>query len=297
MKYQTPAALEMAIKAAAKASSLDTGLAISSFYFHRLLCRVFSKEESPFVLKGGLSVLARTVDARATRDIDLLAQETSLDAAIEMLKELASVDLGDFTTFRFNKTEPIKTDDEYRSGTKVWFTPMLGGKSLQPISIDLVIDEVESLSPEIIKPMDRLDIDGLPVFDYRIYRVECALADKLLAMLETHDGKPSSRVKDIVDVVVYAKTCKIDGGTLAEQVAKEAGTRKITLPKRFSVPAAWLENYEATYTKMAKQAKIDGIAPDLASAQQLTQGLYAPALERAHEPVKWSPDVMRWIDR
>ena len=68
MRYRTPAALEMAIKAAAKASPLDTNLAISGFYFHRLLCRVFSEKNRKFVLKGGLSVLARTVDAarRAT---------------------------------------------------------------------------------------------------------------------------------------------------------------------------------------------------------------------------------------
>ena len=64
---------------------------------------------------SGLSVLARTVDARATRDIDLLAQETELGAAVEELRRLASVDLGDFMAFRFDKAEPIKSDDEYRS--------------------------------------------------------------------------------------------------------------------------------------------------------------------------------------
>ena len=37
MAYKTPAALEMAVKAAAKASLLDTGRAVSGFYFHRLL--------------------------------------------------------------------------------------------------------------------------------------------------------------------------------------------------------------------------------------------------------------------
>mgnify|MGYP002246834635 CR=1 FL=1 len=74
MVCKTPAALEMAIKAAAKASPLETGRAVSGFYFHRLLCRVFSKPDSPFMLKGGQSMLARTMDARATRDIDLLSE-------------------------------------------------------------------------------------------------------------------------------------------------------------------------------------------------------------------------------
>ncbi len=51
MRYRTPAALEMAVKAAAKASPLGTNLAISGFYFHRLLCRVFSEKDRKFALK------------------------------------------------------------------------------------------------------------------------------------------------------------------------------------------------------------------------------------------------------
>ncbi len=296
MRYRTPAALEMAVKAAAKASPLDTNLAISGFYFHRLLCRVFSEKDRKFVLKGGLSVLARTVDARATRDIDLLAQETELGAAVEELRRLASVDLGDFMAFRFDKAEPIKSDDEYRSGAKVWFTPTLGGKPLQPLSIDLVVDEVDGLAPEVLKPADRLDIDGLPVFDYPIYRAECALADKPLAMLETHNGRPSSRVKDLVDAVVYAKACEIDSTILVERVAKEAATRKAELPKAFAISASWFENYEASYKKMAKQAKADDVAPNLENAQELARKLYEPAFEGHRNHAKWNPGSMRWVE-
>ena len=296
MKYRTPAALEMAVKAAAKTSPLDTNLAISGFYFHRLLCRVFSEKDHKFVLKGGLSVLARTVDARATRDIDLLALETELGTAVEELKRLASVNLDDFVAFQFDKVEPIKADDEYRSGAKVWFTPTLGGKPLQPLSIDLVADEVDGLAPEVLKPADRLDIDGLPVFDYPIYRAECALADKLLAMLETHNDRPSSRVKDLIDIVVYAKACEIDSAILAERVAKEAAARKVELPEAFAVPGSWLDNYKTSYKKMAKQAKTDDVAPNLESAQELARKLYAPAFEEHRNHAKWNPSSMLWIE-
>ena len=150
MRYKTPAALEMAVKEAAKKSPLDTNRAIAGFYFHRLLCRVFSDPDSPFVLKGGQSVLARTVDARATRDIDLLARETSVEAAVADLRRLASIGLDDFISFSFDKAEPIKADDEYRSGMKVWFTPSLGGKSLQAVSVDLVVDEVDDVAPDMV---------------------------------------------------------------------------------------------------------------------------------------------------
>lgn len=53
-----------------------------------------------------------------------------------------------------------KKEDEYRCGAKVWFTPFMGTKKLQPISIDLVIDEVQGLEPEVLAPIDRLNIEG-----------------------------------------------------------------------------------------------------------------------------------------
>lgn len=80
MKYKTPAALEMAVKAAAKKSAMDTNRAISGFYFHRLLCRIFSVEDCGFVLKGGQSMLARTIDvaeALAKRLFDPLLESQS----------------------------------------------------------------------------------------------------------------------------------------------------------------------------------------------------------------------------
>ena len=95
-------------------------------------------------------MLARTVDARATRDIDLPARETSVEAAVADLRRLAGIGLDDFISFSFDKAEPIKADDEYRSGMKVWFTPSLGGKSLQAVSVDLVADEVDDVAPDMV---------------------------------------------------------------------------------------------------------------------------------------------------
>ncbi len=40
--HASPRALEMAVKEAARRSPLDTNRAVVEFYFHRLLCRVFS---------------------------------------------------------------------------------------------------------------------------------------------------------------------------------------------------------------------------------------------------------------
>lgn len=144
------------------------------------------------------------------------------------------------------------------------------------MSVDLVVDEVDGLEPETITPADRLQIDDIPVFGYRIYRAESALANKLLAMVEVHEGRPSSRVKDLVDVVVYAKACRIDSRTLAEQVANESRARKVNLPERFQIPDAWPAVYGKPYAKMARQAKVDDVAPDMVSAEELAAKLYEP---------------------
>ncbi|WP_263477695.1 nucleotidyl transferase AbiEii/AbiGii toxin family protein, partial [Mobiluncus curtisii] len=119
-------------------------------------------------------MLARTVDARATKDIDLLCNERSLERALEDLKRLAFVDLGDYMRFTLVSADPIKAEDEYRSGLRVVFQPTLGSKSLQPIAIDLVVDEVPLESAELITPADRIEVEGLPVCDYLVYPVESA---------------------------------------------------------------------------------------------------------------------------
>ncbi|MCB7036680.1 hypothetical protein [Eggerthella sinensis] len=81
------------------------------------------------MLKGWRSVLARTAKARATRDIDLLAEQADLDRSLAELKALAAMDLGDFMTFEFVRAEPTETEDEYRSGLKVSFTPLLASST------------------------------------------------------------------------------------------------------------------------------------------------------------------------
>lgn len=273
---------------------MDTNRAIAGFYFHRLLCRVFTGDDNRFVLKGGQGVLARTLDARVTRDIDLVAQEESLEEAIADLVQTASIDLDDFVSFVFDCAEQIKAEDEYRCGTKVCFTPFMGTKKLQPISIDLVVDEVRGLEPEILAPVDRLDIEGLPVCDYRVCRVESALADKLLAMIELHDGRASSRIKDIVDILVYAKTCSVDGATLAERVEKEASARKIAMPKEFVAPLWWKQNGSAQYAKMARQAGVLELAGSIVGAEELVNRLYAPCFDHSTNVRKWNPRTTSW---
>ncbi|MEG1907802.1 MAG: nucleotidyl transferase AbiEii/AbiGii toxin family protein [Gordonibacter sp.] len=294
MTYRTPAALEMVVKAVAKASPLDTGRAVSGFYFHRFLCRVFSRPDSPFMLKGGLSILARTMDARATRDIDLLSNEADVDAALDELRTLAKTDLGDLVTFEFVRAEPIKVEDEYRSGLNVAFVPLLGGKRMQEISIDLVVDRVACGTPEVVEPADRIEVAGIPTFNYRIYPLASSLADKLCAMVETHSERYSSRVKDLVDVAIYATTVDVDGGELCKQVRIEASARGIALPDKFAAPDEWRRLYDSTFRKLVRQTGLSPKYSEMAVAEALAAALFDPVLAHEVDGRHWNHGCLRW---
>ncbi len=295
MGYKTPIDLDKAIKSNAKSSSMDTNRAYVGFFFHRLLCRVFSVSDSHFLLKGGQSVLARTPDARATRDIDLLSEDGDLEQAIDELKALASMDMGDFVTFEHFKTVPIKAEDEYRAGACVSFHVWIGARRVQDISVDLVVDEVPQESFDVLTPADRIEVRDIPVCDYRMYTAESSLADKLCGIVERHDGRPSSRQKDLVDVIVYAMSCEIDGSLLSRRLRLECSARKIDLPDHFEVPVEWRGAGETRFVKLCRQTPLAFSVGGLDAAVDIAAGLFNPVLDGTACGKKWVPALREWL--
>lgn len=292
--YATPKALEMAVKEAAKASPLDTNRAIAGFYFHRLLYRVFSDPETPYVLKGGLGMLARTADARATRDIDLVTGGIDIDEAVRDLRRLAEKDAGDFVVFEFRGAEPIKADDEYRDGRTVRFDAYLGSKMVQRVSVDLVADGIGAGEPDWLRPADRLEVNGLAVCDYPVYPLSRAVADKFCGIVERHGGRPSSRVKDLADIVKYALTEDFEADGLSGELKRESSARGIELGGEFKIPEEWGASHEAQYSKVARQASITGPAATMEGALALAKSFLDPALSDAEAGAVWDHSTLTW---
>lgn len=292
--YSSPRALEMAVKEAARRSPMNTNRAIAGFYFHRLLCRVFSDPDSPFVLKGGLGVLARTTDARYTRDIDLTTSSLDIDAAVEELKILASKDLGDFVSFGYIGCNPIKAEDEYREGRTVTFDVFLGAKRIQTISVDLVADEIDCGEPDRISPADRVELAGVESCDYLVYPAERGIADKVCGIAERHGGRPSSRVKDLVDIVVYARNVAFGFDALSAVLKTEISARKLALRRVFGVPLEWGDAQARQYRKLAEQAGIPDRFHDVNNAEALAKELIEPCLSGQTGLRAWNTEALAW---
>lgn len=271
MRYKTPRALEQAVKAAAKKAPYDADKAIRSFYFDRFLCRVFSETPPAFVLKGGQGMLARTVGTRATRDIDLLFKKQDLDEAVEELKRVASIDLEDFITYRFESARPIAVTQEYRDGVNVEFVPLLGSKAQQKISVDLVVDQIACENPDVIDPVNRLEIADLKVAYYSVYPIVCTIADKICAVTQCYpDNRPSSRVKDLVDLVIILNTQSFEAAPLHNQIALEHALRKMGDFEGFAVPESWHDQpYSKQYQTLRQESQKVAEYPTVESAEEL----------------------------
>lgn len=295
-EYRSALALEQAVKAAAKKSGQDVARAIEGFYVGRLLERVFSEERKPFVLKGGRGILARTVDARYTTDADVLYRGGDLEEALEELKRLASKDLGDRMAFHLLSVERIAATQEYRDGCRARFDVILDGtRHKTEVAIDLVVDPVELGKADAVTPANRLDVKGLPVFDYLVYPVERTVADKVCATMQAYPGgRRSSRVKDLVDLVLHVTRYGMLGSGLSRAIAREAGVRRLENFDAFEVPQSWHESYVSAYRKAAAEARIPEKWGNIPDAEGVVKVCVDPAIRQEVDGLEWDPEALEW---
>lgn len=291
-RYKSPEALRMAVNAAARRDAREPAVAASAFYINRLLFRFFRDDNGDLLLKGGQSLVARLPKARVTRDIDLLSLRGTLDDALEHVKALATSDAGDFLAYEFVDAREIKRSESYRTGYKVRFRPWLGTRDMALVSVDLVVDPMFDGTPEVRTPRGRLDVEGLATCDYPLYPLAHVIADKVCATMETHDGHPSSRVRDFVDLesVITAET--VDVEELRACLEREGRLRGIGRVTEFHVPQHW-KGGSANYAALAAQAGVAGELATVEGAESLVRSYLSPVLEGA-AGVRWEPREMRW---
>ena len=288
--------MEQAIKAAAhKTASASHQLQVHELiqqeYFMRFLSRVFLDGDD-WILKGGAGLLARIPTARATTDLDLFLQGSALNEALAELCRAAARDLGDFFRFEYRTHRPIVESElqPYTTGYRVTFDVLIGVNERGTIGVDLVVKNSTIGEPEIQVPVNALDLPRLVPLRYRLYPVVDQIADKVCATLEIHDGRPSSREKDLVDLVLIATTQHVDGTLLQRAIHNEAKLRRLELPPSMQIPEKWGK----TYTALAKSVPpISNI--DIVSARELIGAFISPALESNISGMSWQCKEARWV--
>ncbi len=293
--YGDARAVESAVKSAAQAAHeanpvRQTGDLIRQAYYDRFLCRIFSEADaSEWVLKGGTGMLARVPTARRTVDADLFRAGYSPEHALSDLRRLAAVDLGDHFRFVYRDHSEILIDalQPYTDGYRVTFDAYLGVKLVDTIRIDLSTGSSPTGTIEVEDPANRLTLPRLESYPYRLYPIVDQVADKVSATITDYNGRPSSREKDLVDLVVIALTQTMDAVALRTAIESECAKRRLIMPERFEIPEHW----GRVYARLARSTPAE--PHSITAARDLVGAFIDPVLNKAAGGV-WHPKDQAW---
>lgn len=297
--YSSSVAFYSAVTARAKKEAIERQVPaqrlIREFDFSRLLARVFTGDRAGrWVLKGGQAMLVRVPDPRTTKDIDLLHRRdpSDLDAAVDDLRAALASELDDFYRFEIVKVEEIQANIA-QTGVqcrRVTVSVRCGAKPLSSIQIDVAADScmtdapVNGSFPAVVVPSVRAPHVALyPVVDH--------IADKICATHAVYArGRPSSRERDMVDLVLFAVSHSVPGGRLRHAIAMEWTHRKLDGTPRFEPPSSW----RGRYPKLARPvpALVDHTSFDVARA--LLADFLDPVFAGQADSCVWSPASKAW---
>lgn len=127
-------------------------------------------------------------------------------------------------------------------------------------------------------------------FEYRLYPVVDQIADKVCATMHRYGDRPSSREKDLVDIIVLAVTQDIDGTALTTAIATEISRRGMDPIEHFVVPAQW----GPVYKKLARKVPYCADVQQIDAARVLATDFVDPALDGTATGLTWRCATGRW---
>jgi hypothetical protein len=285
MKYANAAALRAALDqrlvSEANTSGTDVARLRRRVTFERLLVRFALAGADRWVLKGGAAVEMRVADrARTTKDLDLAARHIGADDADvreALVEALLSDPQGDFFEFRLDKFKAVGIDGAIGPVWRAGVDCRLDGRTFDHVVIDIVVRTSEVQRTEWIPLLGTLAFADLPTVEIVAVDLHQHFAEKLHALVRNYGDRPSSRVKDLADLVLF-----IDGGLqpTAELVAAVADVftargfteAPIELP---DPPSAW----PARYAELAEDLQLS--AHDIEAAMITLRTFWARAVNQS----------------
>ena len=216
--------------------------------------RIFSQEDSRWMLLGGNALLIRAGYGRFTQDIDLSRDEPWNDLS-DVQEEIEGLlrqgDRADDFDFTITKVASYSEPDNYGYGAKTAKIAVrvdFGGKQFDIFTIDItsrkhITSAVEHLQ---LKPvLDDAALTDLPKIP--TVPAENHMADKICALYEKYQGdkkRPSTRYRDLADLVRFVQDIPVDANRLGLVIDHESHRRKIIPPQHLVAPdESWTTKY------------------------------------------------------
>jgi hypothetical protein len=219
--------------------------------FDRVIARIVHVAPDGFYLKGGLALAYRFGDlVRRTVDMDFAA--ASIERMREIIRSSVATSLDDFFELRIasEPTEALIEDEgvlAYRWAIEV----LLASRRFERVTIDVGVDSsAYDGKLQRIHTQPILAFADIPPTEILIIPLERHIAEKLHAYVRSYGDAQSTRVKDLVDLVLLSRMgIDLDPATLRGAIDTTFAARKTSIiPSELPPPP---EHWRTTYTTLS----------------------------------------------
>ena len=260
--------------------------------FERFLARLATSESSGWVLKGAFALELRLgLRARTTKDIDL-GRADDEEAATEHLEAATHIDLGDFFLFEVRRTPALDAATGFQA-VRYTVRADLDGRRFEQFPVDVAFSEATPVQVEPLFGANSLEFANVAQLQLPVISLEQHAAEKLHAYTGSfgRDQRESTRVKDLVDLVLIGEMAELDAKRLSRALATTFEQRaRQPLPNALPTPpSSWARPY-------AVLARGVGIADDIEAGHAAAARLLDPVL-RSEAGGHWESEAQRWRSR
>jgi hypothetical protein len=292
--YGSPTAFRRALtdrlKAMAEQGAWSLPALQRQFAYDRLLARLYLVDDG-WVVKGATALLAREIGVRGTKDVDIFRKEAPAVAEVD-LRQAANLDLGDWCRFEVGPSRAAT------QGTKELRIPIkmyIGTTEWAVFSVDLVGEQLAMTGePDEVPPLARVAIPDVEQGGYKAYPLVDHVADKVVATFDRYGSGdfPSTRYKDLLDLVAIVRAAEIDAAAQTAALTSEAARRGVRLPDRFDVPDRSL--WEPGYAREARES-VAPLPATVDDALTLVRPFIDPLLDGSATG-RWDPHLRQWLN-
>ena len=243
-----------------------------------------------WLLKGGFALDLRLSDrARATRDVDIDWQAAE-EELLEALIEAAALTTDDFFTFAIERTgmPPERLGGAHRfrvngqpRRTAVRDVPARRRTPVRSQSASTTRSRHLTSSPS--PSIEPVEVPAVPL--------ERHIAEKLHAYTRRYgDDQPSSRAKDLIDIVLISELKSFEFERLREVIVRVFEARAThDVPSSLPAPPGeWASPIARWLTRS------DSI-PTSSVGHRLAASFIDPVLAAGHGLTRWDPNALEWL--
>ena len=255
--------------------------------FDRFIARLLKYDPKHWVLKGGLALELRLGNrARTTKDMDLLALY-KVNEIQGLLVKSSKIELGDFFSFQVNKSIPDSFDTI--GGVRFNVQSFLDGRIFEQFHIDVGVSDQLLEPTELLNMPSQLDFANIKSTSVPCYSISQQIAEKFHALTRAYASGETSRVKDLIDILLLAGIAPIASTKLRETIISTFVNRN-THPLPAAIPKM-SSNYSRSYSSLANQINLK--FKNIDEANIALDKLLFPIISSGSRKT-WNPKKWRW---